>query len=561
MFEPVGLLRINSEKVGRSSPEQNKHIYTKILQNSSSSILSARTSKTNSKTPYELNILQEQTGKNDRNGSSLNENLTEKEFKSIYSTNQLTSSIDLKGINFKQFQESANNVNNISNDNSRNMRKSLENLNIYTKSKTGDKYNELKQSIMNQIKFQNFKEFDEKNSSRDNSKQHSSNSNLLSNHKSALNYFSLNQNNKNIKSANVQNNTSNQLNSEKPPPSTNKNFKKINIVENAISPEKKSTNKNTNNSIKKEKKPLDNNNNSINNNSSHLHSNKKNGKFGEKYYEILEKSNKKQNMNKNTNFNTKDGASHSFQQNPSKNKMIDNLNNSDNSQLNSAHVINISNSNAKSPKINENIGNDNQNPFDFTMLKSYNDKLLKHERVYINESNERIDKLFLRENPKKDLRGTPPKKRELTKSLPASTKNSSSSSSNFKQNLNENILNNKAYNLLKSRREEESKENNLMAIGYSGYLKSSNPNVKVNDLLNEEFKSNSEKLIIKNEKEKCEECEQKMADLETIYEKVRQTFDTHRKKEASWFMEKAFYIKQIDYLNTLIKQFIQEKTT
>ena len=103
--EQIGLLRLNSEKPGKSSPEQNRHIYTKILQNSTSSILSARTSKSNSKTPYELNILQDQRPKNDKNMVVAVENQIEKDFKSIYASNQLTSSIDLKAINFKGIQD------------------------------------------------------------------------------------------------------------------------------------------------------------------------------------------------------------------------------------------------------------------------------------------------------------------------------------------------------------------------------------------------------------------------------------------------------------------------
>ena len=525
MFEPAPRLRMNAEKAGKSSPEQNKHIYTKILQNSSSNILSARTSKTNSKTPYELSLLQDQKVKNDKNVMVISDNPNDKDFKSIYSSN-LASSIDFKGLNFKHFQESFNNASNASNDNSRNMRKSLENLNIYTKTKPGDKYTELKQSIMNQIKFQNFKELDEKTSSRENSKQHATNSTLLSNHKSALNYFSMN--NKKTPSSTANQNA---MNAEKPP-TLNKNFKKINIaaIDITLSPDKKhaNTNKNAFNSIKKDHQNIE--------NSTHLHSNKNNAK----YYEVLDKSNRKPVSGKNPNFNKKDIASHSFQQNPS--------NVSENSQTGN----HVSSNNIE--RIVENNENNTQNLFDFTLLKSYNEKLYKQEKTYNNESYEGNEQ-YIRENVKKDIKGTPPakKQREITKSLPATTKNSGSLS--FKSNMNELINNNKAYNLIKTRKEEENKDN--IAI-YNSFLQ--NPNVKVNDLLNEELKSNSEKLI-KNEKiAKCEDCEQNIVELENIYEKVRIMFDIHKKKEAGWLNEKAFYIKQIDYLNTLIKQYIQEKS-
>ena len=394
----------------------------------------------------------------------------------------------------------------------------------------------------------------------DNSKQHSSNNNILSNHKSALNYFSLNQNNKNIKSigTNSNNNSNSAINDKPPTLASNKAFKKIaGQLESAASPDKKlgNFNKNNYNSIKKEKKPLDNS-NSMNQNQTHLHSNKNSAKVAEKYHENLEKSNKKLNLAKTSSYNSKDAASHSFQQNQNQNKAKSNENNlniSDNSQI-SANATNNNNNNSKGFENPNENNNNGQNLFDFTLLKSYNEKLFKQEKApHYNDSSENVEH-FVRENLKKELRDTPPKKRELAKSLPATTKNSNTLS--FKSNLNEMALNNKAYNLLKTKREEETKE-----INYQGYLKANipNPNVKVNDLLNEKFKNNSEKLV-KCEKEKCEDCEIKLAELESIYDKVKVVFDVHKKKETNWIMEKNNYLKQIDYLNSVIKQFI-EKTS
>lgn len=576
MFEPSNLIRLNSDKMGRS-PDQNRHIYTKILQNSSSSVLSARTSKTNSQTPYELTLLQDQKNRN----IAPSENINEKEFKSIYSTNQAASSIDFKGNTFKNFQESFSNVNNNSNsnninnninnlnnnmnDNSRIMRKSLENLNAYMKNKNTDKYTELKQSIMNQIKIQNSKEGDDKNSSRDNSKQHAANpqNSMSSTHKSSLNYFSLNQNIKNFKTI---------APNEKPPQSSNnKNMKKSPNFEKMTSPEKKThpTQKAAPyNSIKKEKNPQ-----------SHLHSNKHKN---DRYFDNIEKSHEKYNSKKTTNFNQKDISSHSFQQNPSKSKISENLNISDNSQTqanafltNSAKIIeNQSENNTKSLfnglSAPQSI---NQNPFDFTLLKSYQEKFMKSELNSENKELNNNSNNFIRENNRLEIKGTPPKKREVARSLPATTKNSSGFS--FKGQLNEIALNNKAYDLLKHQKNDAENNsnnlhnhyannfNNVSSFNYAGMIKNSfnsqNPNVKVNDLLNEELKNNSEKMVFKQEKEKCEECEQKAIELEAIFEKVRKLFDTHRKKETSWLMEKAFYLKQIENLNVLVKQLIHEK--
>ena len=557
MHEQIGLLRLNhSEKpTGKSSPEQNRHIYTKILQNSTSSILSARTSKTNSKTPYELNILQDQRPKlENRPGGA------EKDFKSIYGSNQLTASIDLKTLNFKNFQEtSSNNVNNNSADNSRNMRKSLENLNIYTQKPKdkGDKYTELKQSIMSQIKMQNFTGVEEnKPSSRENSKSHNNATaaSVLSTHKSALNYFSMNQNNKNIKTG--------APNQEKPQQTTqtlasNKAFKKLaGQFENAGSPDKRpevttsSSNSNNNNNWgrnnshrkEKEKKPE---------NQTHLHSNKA-AKLVEKYYETLEKSHRKPAQS----GSSKDVASHSFQQGSQNNKSRnpENLNVSDNSVPNSNTAA--GNKGLEGSMVEPNL-------FDFTLLKSYNEKLSKNHSIEEQE--------FIRENIKKALADTPPKKRDAARSLPATTKNSNTV--NFKGSLlNEAALNNRAYNLLKSRREEEAKtndtgfRNNDAAFPRNTVETNKNiieqqqkggPTVKVNDLLNEEFKTNSE-MRVKCEKARCEECEIKIAELEAIYEKVKGMFETHRRKETGWLSEKNHYIRQIEYLNSVIKQIIEK---
>ena len=559
MHEQIGLLRINnSEKpTGKSSPEQNRHIYTKILQNSTSSILSARTSKTNSKTPYELNILQDQRPKLENQPSK---NSTEKDFKSIYGSNQLTASIDLKTLNFKNLQEtSSNNANNNSADNSRNMRKSLENLNVYAQKpkEKGDKYTELKQSIMSQIKLQNFTGVEEnKPSSRENSKSHTTAS-VLSTHKSALNYFSMNQNNKNIKTS--------APNQEKPPnqalaSSNNKAaFKKlVGQFENAGSPDKRpevttsSSNSNhnnnwgKNNSHRKEKdKKLE--------NQTHLHSNKS-AKLVEKYYETLEKSQRKPAQS----GSSKDVASHSFQQQGSQNNKPrqnpENLNVSDNS---------VPNSNNAAGKGLEGSMVEPNNLFDFTLLKSYNEKLSKNHSIEEQE--------FIRENLKKAFADTPPKKREPARSLPATTKNATAL--NFKGSLlNEAALNNRAYNLLKSRREEEAKTNDTPFRSNDAPVRNTaettnknlleqqqkgGPTVKVNDLLNEEFKTNSE-MRVKCEKARCEDCEIKMAELEAIYEKVKGMFETHRRKETGWLSEKNHYIRQIEYLNSVIKQIIEK---
>lgn len=554
MHEQIGLLRLH-QPAGKSSPEQNRHIYTKILQNSTSSILSARTSKTNSKTPYELNILQDQRPKLENRPSG--SGVADKDFKSIYGSNQLTASIDLKTLNFKNLQEtSSNNANNNSADNSRNMRKSLENLNVYTNKPKdkGDKYTELKQSIMSQIKLQNFTGVEEnKPSSRENSKSHNTAAtSVLSTHKSALNYFSMNQNNKNIKTS--------VPNQEKPPQNTqplasNKAFKKLaGQFENAGSPDKRpevttsSSNSNwgRNNSHRKEKekKPE---------NQTHLHSNKA-AKLVEKYYETLEKSQRKPAQS----GSSKDVASHSFQQGSQNNKLRnpENLNVSDNSVPNS----NIPVGKGLEGSMVEQPAN---NLFDFTLLKSYNEKLSKNHSIEEQE--------FIRENLKKALADTPPKKREAARSLPATTKNSSAV--NFKGSLlNEAALNNRAYNLLKSRREEESKTGDTGFRNTDAGFRSTvepnknliieqqqkgGPTVKVNDLLNEEFKTNSE-MRVKCEKARCEDCETKIAELEAIYEKVKGMFEAHRRKETGWLNEKNHYIRQIEYLNSVIKQIIEK---
>lgn len=422
------------------SPDKSKNIYSKFLQGGvSTSILSARTSKSNKQSPYEMllskNLKEIKEDKISPIKDFGDSNVKNEGGKNIYSNNLISSSIDLKNIQFKSFIEN--------NDASKNVRKSMENLNLYSNSKnknTTSKYNEMRNSIMNQLKMQNFTKNDENTNSRENSSLKTNNFNgVLINQKNQLNYFSLNQNNKNIKS-----------------------------------------------------KPT-------------------------KQRDVLSPDKQTNNSSKNTTYS-------SMKKDLTAKSIINSRNNE--------KIINLSQNDNNSLHLNE-----------FALLKSYNDVYGKTDNSKIIQNNSSQDN-NIRENAKITFS---PKKREPTRSMPATTKNSSS-----------NLIKNELSHLIKLQNEDQNEQidnyyfpgsNKNDEINRTVELKYKNKNesLKINDLLNLAKKNDFSGLNNDNQEDQ----------LNIIYEKVKKILDDHKKKENQWNLQKTFYVKQIDYLNKLVKELMQ----
>lgn len=494
-----------------------KNVYSKILQNSSS-VLSARTSKTYKPSPYEIltnkklankeSIKIESVQNNnaelfDRNFDK-NEHKEQKLSKNIYSsTNVLSSSIDLKGPNsYKSFVE--NNSNNITNEtaSSGHIRKSMENLNIYSSVKssnsnpsnnrTGIKTEEIRSSILNQQKMQNLSKNDENNNSRDNSMGKSGNiySNQTLKH-NQNNYFSVNNSST---SAGIKNSVKSKLKND----NFNSNF-------NIQSPEKALSKNSLYASIRKESLRQ-------------------------------EKSAEKDKKSEDSN-------------------------------------------NIRSSKFKFSFSQNENNASEFTFLKSFNnihEKLKSSEKKQNGNISEELEE-------KEAI-----KKRENTRSMPASAKHSipvirkefflkNNEGGNHYDNYNKNNNNNNHNNndetivertkdyFFKNETKQPQNLNYFNTFSYEkkdGSFSESKSNetdpmkdkwtkknskivesVKINDLLN----------LSKKEGENNNDQNGNEEELDKIYERVKKMMEDHQKKENQWNLQKNFYIKQIDYLNKLVK--------
>ena len=500
-------------KYSPTNKSVQRNVYSKILQNSSS-VLSARTSKTYKPSPYEIltnkklankDSLKNESGHNNNNeffekNFDKNEHKDQKLSKNIYSsTNVLSSSIDLKGPNsYKSFIE--NNSNNVTNEtaSSGHIRKSMENLNIYSSVKgstsnpsnrAGNKTDEIRSSILNQLKIQNASKNDENNNSRDNSMGKTGN--IYSNQtlkQNQSNYFSVNNSSS---SAGIKNSVKSKQKNDNLKP----NF-------NIQSPEK--------------------------------------------------------NLSKNSLYASIRKESTRPERSGEKDKKLDN------------------NNNIRSSKFKFSFSQNENNSNEFTLLKSFNnihEKLKNSEKKQSGNISEEIEE-------KEAI-----KKRENTRSMPASAKhsipvirkefflknneggnNNESHNKNNNNNNNDETIVDKAkdyffknetkqpqnlnyFNTFSYEKKEgsfsESKSNETDPMKDKWTKKNSKivESVKINDLLN----------LSKKEEENVNCQKENEDELDKIYERVKKMMEEHEKKENQWNLQKNFYIKQIDYLNKLVK--------